>query len=100
VLLGLGVVGTFVLLLRWLPSSGSAKGVVGQVLYSAVTAFLVLLLATVLTALGTVALLTRRPRLNGKVSSTDLAFITVGILGSGVGVWVCTGLGLELILQW
>jgi hypothetical protein len=97
IIAGLGLIGAFVPLYRWIvPMSRNrwlGAGGVGLELLA-----IGVLLATLLEIAGTVALLGRQP--SGFLRAVDVAFVAVGSIASGLGVWLCSGLLLEAITRW
>ena len=88
------MIAAFIIVTRWLFSAGGAPGLFDRVFPSALAT--VLVLATVCMLAGTAALLRRVP--SGSVSLVDVAFVVVGVLAAGAGVWVCSKIVLELVI--
>ncbi len=95
ILVGLGLFGVFVMLVRWLVAVRALGALLG-ILASERTLVAVVLLSSVLTGLGTAALLWRRR--SGPVSLTNWAFLAVGAISTGIGVWFCGRVAFEALL--
>jgi hypothetical protein len=94
VLFGLGLFCVFVAIARWYYAFARSEGLFGHLLPLVLT--MVVVVTTASTLIGTAALLRRAP--SGSVSFLDVAFVVLGLLTAGAGVWVTSSVLLEFVL--
>ena len=100
VLLAAGLSGAFVAGSRLLFASVFPYAFLRPLFGSILVSFLVLLVATAAAVVGTIALVRGPAPKSRSVNFNDAAFFVVGLIASSMGIWLCTTIGLELLLVW
>jgi hypothetical protein len=97
-LLGVSLVGAFIAGSRLVFTSVFPYAALGPIFGSNLLSLLALLVATVAAVVGTVALVRVPPPEHRGSNINDVAFFAVGLVASSIGIWLCTSIGLELLL--
>jgi hypothetical protein len=84
---GIGLFGIFAIWARWTHWSNGMP-FLERLAHSREVFSILLAMATVLVFVGTAALLRRPPSAPGRVRFSDLAFVVIGLIASGLGVCV------------
>lgn len=98
-LLGVGLAGAFIGGSQLFHNSMLRFDLSSPVLGSGILSLIVLLIATVSTVIGTVAMVRSPSPRSGTTNINDAVFFLVGLAGSVTGIWLCTSITLELLVR-